>query len=222
MLHRLLMLLFPPRCVLCRTFLCPTETDLCHDCREKAPTIQNSNIRISFLAGWTAVWYYKDTVRDSLLRFKFAGRRCYAPAYGRILAMKLQNAAQPPFDVLTFVPIAPRRRFHRGYDQVELLANAVGRELGLPAVRTLRKIRNAPPQSGIGGMARRKANVLGAYRTVDPAAVRGKRILLLDDVITTGATASECARVLLTAGASEVYCACIAAAAHNNIHNIQM
>ena len=74
----------------------------------------------------------------------------------------------------------------------------------------LRKIRNAPPQSGISGDAARRANVLGAYRVTDPDALRDKRILLLDDVITTGATASECARVLLTAGAKSVNCAAVA------------
>ena len=66
------------------------------------------------------------------------------------------------------------------------------------------------PQSGISGEAERRANVLGAYRVKDPAAVKGKRILLMDDVITTGATAGECARVLLTAGAKCVSCAAVA------------
>ena len=79
-------------------------------------------------------------------------------------------------------------------------------------VRTLQKVRHNRPQSGISGQAKRRANVLGAYRITDPQQLRGKRVLLLDDVITTGATAGECARVLLTAGAKEVHCGCIAAA----------
>ncbi len=161
------------------------------------------------------MWYYKDTVRSSLLRYKFSGRRSYAPAYGRILAMKLQKEGWDGFDILTWVPIAPLRRLRRGYDQVELLAEAVGNELGITPIKTLRKIRNTPPQSRIGDVSRRRANVLGAYVPVSPETVRGKRILLLDDVITTGATASECARVLLTAGAKEVFCAAMAAANHN-------
>lgn len=161
------------------------------------------------------MWYYKDTVRGSLLRYKFAGRRSYAPAYGRILAVKLQEQDWDTFDILTWVPIAPLRRLRRGYDQVELLAHAVGAELGITPVKTLRKIRNTPPQSGIKDASRRRANVLGAYAPVSPENLRGKRILLLDDVITTGATASECARVLLTAGAKEITCAALAAANHN-------
>ena len=215
MFQRILTLLFPPKCVLCKEFLSKEETDFCHNCRKNAPESQKSNLKLSFVAGWTAVWYYRDTVRESLLRYKFSGRRSYAPAYGRALAMKLQKEHLADFDILTWVPIAPLRRLRRGYDQVELLAASVGQELNVPPVKTLQKIRNTPPQSRIGDAARRRANVLGAYRAVDPKNFRGKRVLLLDDIITTGATASECARVLLTAGAKEVYCAAMAVADHN-------
>ncbi len=215
MLQRLLTLLFPPRCVLCKNFLSKEETDFCHHCRQNAPEVQKTKLKLSFLAGWTAVWYYKDTVRGSILRYKFYGRRQYAPVYGRSLAMKLQKEGWDHFDTLTFAPIAPLRRLTRGYDQVELLAKAVGKELGIMPCRTLRKIRNTPPQSRLGDAARRRANVLGAYVAVSSENIRNKRILLLDDVITTGATASECARVLLTAGAKEVYCAALAVAHHN-------
>lgn len=209
----LLAILFPPKCIFCKKLLSKTETDLCSACRQTAPVFEKSDFRVSFLAGWTAVWYYKDGARNSILRYKFYGRRHYASAYGRQLAMKLQKDG-PKFDVLTFVPVSPLRKLTRGYDQVELLAQATGNELGIPFHPTLRKIRNTPPQSGIKDPARRRANVLGAYVAVDPDAIRGKRILLLDDVITTGATASECARVLLIAGAKEVYCAALAVANH--------
>lgn len=203
-------LLFPPKCVLCRSLLTKDETDFCTACHQNGPECEKSRFRFSFLAGWAAVWYYKDNVRGSILRYKFGSRRHYAPAYGRRLAMKLQQEGMDTFDILTFVPISPLRKLTRGYDQVELLANAVGAELGITPCRTLRKIRNTPPQSGIKDPARRRANVLGAYVPVSPQQLRGKKILLLDDVITTGATASECARVLLTAGAKEVYCAALA------------
>ena len=100
----------------------------------------------------------------------------------------------------------------KGLYSVELLAEAVGAELRMEPVRTLRKLRNNRPQSGISGLAKRRANVLGVYRIENPELVRGKRVLILDDIITTGATAGEAARVLLTAGAKEVHCGCIAVA----------
>jgi len=219
MLRRISQLLFPPKCVLCKALLTKQEMDLCHHCRQNAPAFIKGKIKFSFLARWTAVWYYKDNVRLSLLRYKFFGRRSYAVAYGRILAMQLQSRQFDDFDVLTWVPVGPRRRRKRGYDQVELLGKYVARELGVPLKRTLKKIRNTPPQSGIPSAASRRANVLGAYKAVDADTWRGKRILLLDDIITTGATASECAKTLLLAGAKEVTCAAVAVASHDKKQN---
>jgi len=209
-------LLFPPKCTLCGKVLEKQETDLCRHCRVNSPECAGIHKNFSFLDSWAAVWYYEEYIRDSLLRYKFHHARHYAPVYGRMLAMRIQREYPDGFDMLTWVPISRIRRFTRGYDQVELLARAVGRELGMEPVPTLKKIRNNRPQSGIEGQAKRRANVLGAYRAICPQKVQGKRILLLDDIITTGATAGECARVLLTAGAKEVHCGFIAAARHQN------
>ena len=184
-------LIFPPKCVLCGAILEKRETDLCHKCRVETPEFPRSRIRLTFLDSWTSVWYYEGNVRGSMHRYKFRGARRYAPAYGRTLAMKLLREHPEGFDILTWVPISPLRKLSRGYDQVELLAKAVGRELGMEPVRTIRKIRHNPPQSGITGQARRKANVLGVYRAVEPERFRGKRVLMIDDIITTGATAGK-------------------------------
>ena len=205
-------LLFPPKCVLCGTLLGKEETDLCRQCRVDSLECRKNNLKFSFLDSWAAVWYYDGYIRKSLHRFKFSRARHYAPVYGRLLAMRLLEEYPDGFDVLTWVPVSRWRRFTRGYDQVELLAEAVGAELGMEPVRTLRKLRNNRPQSGISGIEKRRANVLGVYRITDPELVMGKRVLLLDDIITTGATAGECARVLLTAGAGEVHCGCVAVA----------
>ena len=208
-------LLFPPKCVLCAKVLDSRETDLCHSCRLDSPECTGIHKNFSFLDSWTAIWYYKGNIRKSIHRFKFRAARHYAASYGRFLAMRIVQEYPDGFDVLTWVPTSRMRRFTRGYDQVELLAEAVGKELGMIPLRALKKIRNNRPQSGISGHAKRRANVLGAYTVVYPHAVQGKRVLLLDDVITTGATAGECARVLLTAGAKEVHCGCVAAASHH-------
>ena len=214
MLKRILNLLFPPKCIFCRKVLSSNELDLCHPCRQQAPEFQKSKNKYSFIARWTAVWYYKENARRSILRYKFYCHRSFAKTFGRFLAMKLQLDGFDSFDLMTWVPVAPLRKLSRGFDQVEELAYAVGRELAVDPVKTLVKIRNTPPQSGIRGAAARRANVLGAYRVTDPELIKGKRILLLDDVITTGATASECARTLLTAGAKEVILGAIATAAY--------
>lgn len=211
-LEGVLQLLFPPKCVLCGRVLEKNETDLCHLCRADSPECTAYRRKFPFLDGWAAVWYYEGSVRESILRYKFRGTRVYAQCYGRLLAMRLAREYGDGFDLLTWVPTGALRKFSRGYDQVELLANAVGAELGLKPQKLLKKVRNNPPQSGISGEAERRANVLGVYRVVDPMLLRDKRILLLDDVITTGATAGEAARVLLTAGAKQVYCGAVAVA----------
>ena len=204
-------LLFPERCVLCRRVLGKEELDLCHGCRTDSPQYLVSKRRPQFLDSFAAVWYYEDSVRSSLLRYKFHGARHYASAYGRLLAMKLQQEYPEGFDILTWVPVSRRRRIRRGYDQVELLARALGRELGMVPVSTLKKIRHNCQQSRIADSARRRANVLGAYQVNCPEEIRGKRILLLDDILTTGATVEECARMLRTHGAKEVHCGAVAA-----------
>ena len=210
--HFLMELLFPPKCVLCRKLLKSGEIDLCRECRADAPEYAGKKINIRFLDSFAAVWYYEGNVRRSLLRFKFYNARSYGVSYGRILAMRLQREYPDGFDMLTWVPVSRLRKLRRGYDQVELLAKAVGRELGLSPVPTLKKIRNNRPQSRLKDPAARRANVLGAYRILENADVKGKCVLLLDDILTTGATAGECARVLLSAGAKEVHCAAVAAA----------
>ena len=205
-------LLFPPKCILCGKLLKSNEQDLCRECRVDSPEYPNRKENIQFLDSFTAVWYYEGSVRRSLLRYKFYGARSFANGYGRLLAMKLLQTHPEGFDCLTWVPVSPLRKFCRGYDQVELLADAVGRELGMTPVPLLKKVRHNRPQSGIRDAAKRRGNVLGVYREVNREEISGKRILLLDDILTTGATAGECARVLLTAGAKEIHCAAVAAA----------
>ncbi|MEE0109815.1 MAG: ComF family protein [Oscillospiraceae bacterium] len=205
-------LLFPPKCVLCGNVLEKEELDLCKDCRMDAPEYPNRKSKRQFLDSFAAVWYYEGNVRKSLLRYKFHNARSFAAPYGRLLAMKLLELYPEGFDVLTWVPVSRLRKLRRGYDQVELLAKAVGKELGMDPVPLLKKVRHNRPQSGISGAEKRRANVLGAYRETDREAIAGRRILLLDDILTTGATAGECARVLKTAGAKEVHCAAVAAA----------
>ena len=209
--YHLMELLFPRKCILCRCLLRQEETDLCDRCRLNAPAYGKHKTKLQFLDSFAAVWYYEESVRTSLLRYKFGGARSYAPAYGRLLAMRIRQDLSEEFDLLTWIPVSSLRKLRRGYDQVELIAKAVGKELDITPVPALKKIRHNRPQSGIRNEEARRANVLGAYRVMDPAAVAGKRILLLDDILTTGATASEAARVLKTFGAREVHCAAVAA-----------
>lgn len=215
----ILRVLFPPKCMLCGCLLDGQQTDLCPDCRTHAPFYPYSAAkpspgkkrRMQFLDSLTAVWYYEGNVRRSLLRYKFYKATHLSEKYGRLLAMKLLQEG-PAFDYLTWVPVSRLRRFRRGYDQTELLAEAIGRELNITPVRLLSK-EHRPAQSGLKTPDERKANILGAYRVVSDICLEEKRILLLDDIFTTGATTNECAKMLRLAGAKEVHCASVAVAA---------
>ena len=203
-------LLFPPRCVLCGKIL-ENQMDLCRDCRIHAPECPVSSEKRNFLDSWLALWYYEGMVPKSLILYKFYRRRSKVKSYGRLLAMKIREQHPEGLDLLVWVPVSRLRKLRRGYDQVELLADVVGQELGMKPTGLLKKIRNNPPQSNIKEESVRRANVLGVYRVTDSRQAQGKSVLLLDDIITTGATAAEAARMLLMAGAKQVHFAAVAA-----------
>lgn len=211
--HLLIELLFPRKCMLCRCLLSREETDLCRDCRSTTPEWHSPGKSYPSIDDVVSVWYYDASVRDSLLRYKFSGCRHYAKPYARLLSMAILRGL-PEGEVITWVPVSPLRRLKRGYDQSELLARAVGAELGLPVVRLLKKTRNNRAQSGIEDPALRRTNVRGVYQTLSSGEIRGKRIILLDDILTTGATAGECARILRKAGAKQVSLAVMASGRH--------
>lgn len=203
-------ILFPRKCVLCQVILKKDESDLCHDCRCDSPEWFDSGRKLPNFHGIAAVWFYEDQVRDSLHRYKFSGKRHYAGTYGRLLAMIVRREF-PELDLITWVPVSRKRKWSRGYDQAELLAKALSRELGIPAVPTLKKIRDNPAQSGISDPARRLANVRGVYRRKGDCDLSNRKILLVDDILTTGATACSCAEVLKTSEDMELYLAVVAA-----------
>ena len=151
-----------------------------------------------------AAFLYDGAVRRALQRLKFSGWRAVAEAMGE--AMTCVNAFDA--DAVCWVPLPPRRRARRGYDQARALAAVVGRRLELPVVPMLERVVETAPQARRGGLERRRA-LHGAFRPVrgvfhPRGAPAPARVLLIDDVLTTGATAGECATVLRAAGARSV------------------
>lgn len=204
-------LLFPPKCVLCEGLMTEDGRDICIECENAAMVFFHEPWKIKHVKSWIVKWQYTGSVRSSLVRYKFMHRRNYCSTYARELVQKI-NSSNIRYDVITWVPISYLRLIERGYDQVELLAREVGRILEQAPVKLLHKYRHNRRQSGIRGLLARQRNVYGVYKVLKPEQIKGKRILLLEDIVTTGATVSECARMLKEAGAKEVHVACVAVA----------
>ena len=138
-----------------------------------------------------------------MLPFKHGGRVAYSRFMSRAMIWALRDI-DVDADVVMPVPLANRRLFKRGYNQATLLsrpiANALGLKIDLDSVRRIHR-----PDMGHKNARQRMENIHGVFRVVKSDAIRGKRILLVDDVMTTGATFSELRRVLMRAGASAVY-----------------
>nr|WP_326186033.1 ComF family protein [uncultured Oscillibacter sp.] len=221
-LEVILDLLFPPKCPFCGKVL--DQPGICPKCEAALPWTYGSESLREGPGGLrcAAPLWYEDLARDGLLRFKFQGAAGLAEQLGGLIAQCAAERFSGEFDTVTWVPVSRKRLRKRGYDQAELLARAACRLWDTAPVRLLAKTEDNPAQSGIHDAAARRANVLGVYEPVEMDKIQGKRILLVDDICTTGATLTECARVLRDAGAADV--ACVAAALTRpgkNVHKIE-
>ena len=144
------------------------------------------------------------TMREAILLFKYGGRQSLARHLSRLMVDAAERLFDPcEFDLLIPVPLHPSREQARGFNQAALLAKILGRGCGLAVGhRVLRRVRATEAQSG--GRREREENVKGAFRVARPDQVESRRLLLIDDVFTTGATVNECAKALLAVGAAEV------------------
>lgn len=203
---------FPRRCVFCRARV---ETDLpCPDCQRDLPwlTEREAERRYEFVSCCASALRYRDGVRRSVLNLKFHRRIGFIRTLGPITAQCAQDHLAGRFDLVTWVPLAPGSLRDRGFDQARLLAEHVAGAFQMKPTATMKKRDGVRRQSGIRDPVRRRANVLGAYSMLDKVTVEGKRVLLVDDVVTTGSTLSECARVLRTAGCDDVVAVTLARA----------
>jgi len=204
-------LFFPPKCVFCSKVLNRGDEGICGICTESLPFTEDGGRQDGdFYDFCVSPLFYRDFVRKSVLRFKFRGVTGCAATYGRLLADCIREHPELDYDIISWVPLSGKRKRLRGYDQAMLLALATALELDDVAVETLAKHQDVQAQSELGDKAERSANISGAYEIVDPELIEGKCVLLIDDVVTTGSTLSECAKMLLSANAKRVVCAALA------------
>ena len=202
--------IFPQRCILCCTPI-SSKHAVCSPCAKwilsQTPVVRRQRGVVFSVSPFA----YEGAVRDALKRFKFARRDHYACAFAEWMTIALRDTVKSDFDLATWVPVGFFRNWGRGYDQGKLLCREVARHLGLGMRRCLFKRYDNRKQSKLSAAERQK-NVENVYRILRGADLHGKRVLLVDDVTTTGATLRKCASLLRQAGAKEVVCLTFATA----------
>ncbi|MBI4219229.1 MAG: ComF family protein [Chloroflexi bacterium] len=177
----------------------------CPRCAQPLGTVALCARCISYTAGLSttvSVFQFGGPVRSAVHALKYRDLRAIAPVLGSLMAADLR-VARLEADVVVPVPMHGKRLRTRGYNQAELLARQVARQLKLGVdSRSLRRVAETPPQARASSEAEREQQVRGAFAAT--SSIAGRRVLLIDDVATTGSTLRECGRVLMAAGAAEV------------------
>ena len=207
----LINLFFPPKCPFCGKVL--DAVGICPKCERSLPWVPEEEVVMTDkdLTCAAPLWY-EGAVREALLAYKFHGSESRCEGFGDILAQAAAEHFSGAFDLVTYVPVSKKRRRERGYDQSYLLAREACRCWNTAPETLLRKTRDNAAQSSLSSREERQKNVVGAYAAANKDKIKGRRILLIDDILTTGATLRETAKVLREAGAEAVICATLAAA----------
>jgi ComF family protein len=198
------------------------EALLCSPCRLAPPEFERAQ----------AWGLYEDRMRELIHLLKYEHVRSVAKPLGRLLARVMAAMAaegMPREAVVIAVPLFGAKKRQRGYNQSELLAEEALAELGqsgeawrlTSAHRALCRVRDTESQFELSASGRRR-NLKGAFAVADPPAVAGREVLLVDDIFTSGATARECARVLMQAGAARVWVATVSRAQREMVASWEM
>ncbi len=232
---QLIDIIYPPRCAICNRFLwrgplvreplspffCPDclagfhplASPMCPICSQPFSTAEGEDHvceeclrrRPSYEALW-ACYCYEGAVLEGIQRLKYGKKGLLADALGPILArFAAERITQSRGHLIMPVPLHPRRLRERGFNQSLVLARHVAKTLRMDLdFSCLRRIRYTLPQASLAKKDRHH-NVRGAFEVRDPGRIKGKSLIIVDDVVTTGSTLNECARVLKRYGAAEVF-----------------
>jgi ComF family protein len=191
---------------------------ICEGCAEK---IEYYNNRINSLNlpgdietycdGVVCVGRYSDALKNSLKRFKFSNKPSYYRAFGKLLALKIENTMQiDRLDMVVPVPLHRNRQKERGYNQSRLIAECASKYLKVQFVSNILVKTTESESQSILNRDQRLSNVEGVFKVINEENIYKKNILIVDDIITTGSTINQCSKVLKQAGADGVFAGVIA------------
>ena len=195
-------LVFPQRCVLCGR----EDSMLCGPCRASLPAYLQADTlpKLDGIQSIRAVWPYEGRIREIVRNYKYSGLKALAPILSAEMAGVLEDW-NPPVSMIVHIPSHHTRLRERGFDQAELLAREVAAATGIPFVAALTRIRETPIQARASNQMQRQENVRDAFAAQGRVSVRGMGVLLIDDVMTTGATLRDGARAIKDSGGGRVY-----------------
>ena len=208
---------YPPFCYLCENQLGPEEDLFCQDCWQKQENIKSVYLPVGkmpyipgphkWISGSFACFQYSEITQEFIHLFKYKKFEHLSVSFGSQLAKVLKNSnSDVVFDVLVPIPLHKKRLKERGFNQSQLLAKSISEKSGIPLHSDLLcRNRYTLPQAKMN-RDERIENVKGAFQFTNSPNLKGKTVLLVDDVLTTGSTMNECARVLKNGGAKDVFC----------------
>lgn len=223
LLQSILDFAFPPYCILCNSLLKQDERLVCNACWNNLPQLDDRSNLVQelknkfsgeiFFSDAIAIWQYSPKVQEVIHRFKYGNFKILANRIGGFMAAKLNPLNfSPDQTLLVPVPLHKTRARERGYNQSALLCRTIASQTGLPYnEHVLKRVRYTRSQTKLSASERLK-NVNQAFRVVNKEPIQNKNVILIDDIITTGATMNECARELITNGARKVLLCAIARA----------
>ncbi len=195
-------------CLACRTQLVPLEAPFCLRCADISPlrhgvcaSCQGEKFACRLIR---AAFLYRGPIHSWVYSFKYRGRFPAAQEAGRLMARHWARFRELPApEILVPVPLHFRRENERGYNQAEILAGAISKETGIPVLNPLIRVRKTKPQWELDKKDR-KQNIAGAFKVARPGDILGRKLVLIDDVCTTGFSLEACALELKRSGAVDV------------------
>lgn len=201
-------LLFPKKhiCLFCREKNGSINGYICKDCYENLEVLDKEiNIDSPYIKKAYYSLSYNRYIREKVKDYKYNGKNYLCKPFGEIMLRTIKNKEiDKDIDVILYVPTHRRKEALRGYNQAEILADYISKVLGKPLLKNnLVKIRWTKEQSHSNKIDR-IINLKDSFRIKQPNEIEGKKILLIDDIVTTGVTMEECSRVIINSGANKV------------------
>lgn len=210
--NKILSLIYPQKCKFCSKVISSEQT-LCNECKSALKPIYNIK-KLEYLPGKSVVcislFKYVGIIREGIHKFKFCNYKELSNYFiCNVSRNDIKNLIKSKIDYITCVPLSRERLNSRGYNQSECFARNLSEIIDVPYKDILIKNADNAPQHKLSA-SERALNVLDMYKVIDCSEIKGKNILICDDIVTTGSTLKECVKILKSGKSNNIFCFTIA------------